>query len=158
MTAAGFPVFKTKIASTLLNWAPKLAKTSSDLTDLLQALDWSTYKSITDANGSMTFTETESLFQYIRLNDLVLLCAKAKGTTGGVASTAIRFRLPFTAREEPVEKAVFTGLSYENGTYGSSFAHVDSDLVTVSVRLYNGANWGIGANRAFALNGFYRVK
>lgn len=117
---------------------------------------WSTWTPTFTASGSMTFAATASVARYTRIGKIVYFQITASGTTGGTASTAVRFTLPVTPALSATANSIgggcwVTDTNTASGYWGWNTAGY------IQVFKYDLSNFGLGASRAFSLCGFYEV-
>lgn len=113
-----------------------------------------TWQPTYSATGSMTYTiVTTTLAEYQVISRQLKLEIVTIGTTGGTAAPGIRCTLPFSARNNAASLPM-TGWTADGGGTIGSCLFVDSGTANLLVcRRYDGANYGLGANRYIATNG-----
>ena len=140
-------VITAKIADANVTNA-KLATTAGELGGA-----WQTWTPSFSAAGSMTYTSvTTNLARFMRVGKTVHFNIQATGTTGGSASSGLRFTLPSTSL---AGTNIPTGAGYgvDSSTIGM-FAFLHTATIA-EVRKSDSANFGIGASRAINIFGRY---
>jgi hypothetical protein len=138
------------------------APTGDDIADLIEGifastfpLTWTSWSPSYSAGGSMTYTSvTTSTGRYIQIGKLVFFKLIATGTTGGSASTHVKFTLP--VNQSTTHYSTGSGFINEAGTITAGFLQYNS-TTTMEVHHYNDANWTLGATRLFNIQGFYEA-
>lgn len=116
---------------------------------------WSTWTPTFGALGSMTFTSVTTHYaKYRRTGDTVFYSVAATGTTGGSADTRITFTLPIVASN--TANLMASCWVTDGGVHIGGFLEPDTTSV-MTVRRYDGANWGLGGTRRINVSGFYEV-
>ncbi len=118
--------------------------------------NWTNWTPTYSASGTMTFTSVTTTYaHYLVKDDTVHFSIKATGTTGGAASSQIRFTLPTVPDNDFADGISGGGLVIDGGYLGGFFAHQGTSN-TIAVTRYDLGNWSLGAGRGFAISGFYK--
>lgn len=119
-----------------------------DRTDIL------TWQPSYSATGSMTYTSvTTTVAEYQVVGRRVNYELVTIGTTGGTAAPAIRATLPFKVRNYAANLPS-VGWTADGGGTIAACMFIDATTANLlACRRYDGANYGLGANRYIAYNG-----
>ena len=121
----------------------------ADIIDSLNALAfpaWTDYTPTLSASGSMTYTSTTiGVAKYLKLGNIGLIHIQVSGTTGGTASTDLRFSLPSGWSLSNDSRPSLCRISDGSGQAGEFLA--SSTLIIA--RNVAGGNWGLGASRSY---------
>lgn len=133
------------------SWFPRLLKTDTSATGY-------------GATGSMTFTGVTTMRGRYQVKDCrAQLELWFVGTTGGIASNTITFKLPLeypALRTDTTSHATLTkSLVWAmDGVPITATAEVlDADPTIVRIQRLDGANWGLGAGREISVSLSYEV-
>ena len=149
-----FPLF-TNIKSTLMRWRIELTSLADLEANLIEVIKWKSWEPTFTASGTMTFTVSSiSYAKYIEVGKATFFNIRADGTTGGVASTEIRFTLPTRISSTNVVSFASTIVSGGFSLAGRALHRIGDE---VAVGRYDGANWAIGANQLISVSGFYEI-
>lgn len=110
------------------------------------------------ATNSMTYTSvTTTLAEYKVVGRQVFIEIVTIGTTGGTAAAGIRATLPLNVRNYTAILPM-TGWTADGGGTIAACLFVDTTTANLlACRRYDGANYGLGANRYIAANGRYFI-
>lgn len=148
-----FPIV-SNIKQTLQRWRVELVGLADTETNVGELFIWKDWVPTFTASGTMTWTTINNSYaKYINVGKVVFFTLTATGTTGGVASTALRFTVP-------INKGLSTssgvsGIATDPGNIACVGAFGSDDRV--DVYRYDGANWGLGAARGVTITGFYHI-
>lgn len=121
----------------------------------LNTTDWTP---VFTCSGSLTYTDgaggapTITFAKYAQFGKLCFMSMRVSGTTGGTASNSILSTLPITAARS---FQVLTTIVVD-GTAVPALAWLSS-TTALTIRRYDSANYGLGADRAIWLTGVYEV-
>lgn len=114
---------------------------------------WTDWSPTYGATGAMTWTSvTTNYAKYIQIGKIVYFIIDAIGTTGSTPSNGLTFTVPITGTTELIAGS---GIVLDTGTF-SGYWFAGSTTVMI-VRKYDATNYNIGANKEFAVSGFYEV-
>jgi hypothetical protein len=122
--------------------------------------DYQTYQPVYSGFGSMTYTSVTTNFaRYCLKWKTVIVEIDAFGTTGGSASNGIQATVPFKSRNAPTDAVAFTGWVFETTTIGAAVLLYNSGGThLLKFNRYDGANFGLGANRYMSGSGQYELQ
>lgn len=109
-----------------------------------------------EVSSSMTLTDVQ-IFQsrYLQVGKMVWFKISVRFTTGGVASASVTFKVPRIIGSTGGE--TFAAAIRDGGNRGGvAFTQAGTDDTMVVIKA-DGANWGLGASRSFAVNGSYQA-
>lgn len=155
MTNPAFPIHR-KDKSTLLNWAPLLSRLTSKEDILVDAVDYRTYTPSFSASGAMTWTGVTTYEGfYVLLPPFVFVRVNASGTTGGVANNTLYCSLPI-----PCPRIFTQGYGLVSDGAGANIAAmVQTDAIErLTIRRYDNANFGLGADRLINITTIYLLE
>lgn len=116
--------------------------------------DWTDWSGTVayDCSGSMTYTSVSTTFYDYRYigDDCMQFRVYASGTTGGTASTDIRFTLPVTPANN--YENIYAHVADSGRKAG--IAYIESSKVIV--RKYDSSNWALGSSKQIYVCGFVR--
>lgn len=94
-------------------------------------------------SGSMTYTSVTGTFNYWRIGKIFICPVYMIGTTGGTASTDIRFTLPVTLNNTNARG----GSAVSDGGFLAGTWYCDS-TTRIAFRRGDGGNFGLGASKS----------
>jgi len=106
-----------------------------------------TWQPTYSASGSMTYTSVSTLIiGYKVMNSSLQYNVVGRGTTGGSASNSLTFTLPFVPGSSSHFLSFF-GYCRDGGTSYMSGASFTNNTNVISVKKYDGSNFGLGIDR-----------
>lgn len=147
-----FPVL-SNVSSTLLSWAPQLRAVSDRATWLGEEFSWQSYQPGISGGGTMTTTPSDLRGFYIKIGEIVFVNIRAVFTTAVAANPVVYLTLPLTTGKNGDMNTLMAAVV--DGGNVAGFALGASGASRVEVYRYDGANWGLGANRAIRILGAY---
>lgn len=114
------------------------------------------YTPTLSASGAMTYTSTSiNRAKFSVVGKMCTFQLDFTGTTGGSASNELRATLPITAGHSTT---IGCGAGYitDGGSGLSAQSYLQSTTVLSTLR-YDGANYGLGANRLVSVSGNYEI-
>ena len=112
-----------------------------------------TWQPTYSASGSMTYTSVSTLIiGYKVMNSSLQYNVFGRGTTGGSASNSLTFTLPFVPGSSSHFLSFF-GYCRDGGTSYMSGASITNNTNVISVKKYDGSNFGLGIDRDLYSNG-----
>ena len=122
------------------------------LTQDLKTKTATTFSPTLSGSGSMTISSPSiATSKYYAIGELVFIEFRATFTIGGTPDLSVQFDLPFNA----LVSGSMSCVVIDTSAAISGFALLSSGSKTVSVRRYDGANWGSGAGREIRISGHY---
>jgi len=144
----------TLSASASHNWSVPSFTNANLIQEPIYETRWLTFTPTYSASGSMTWTSVTTDYSTYKIqSDLVNYELFALGTTGGTASTELRATLPIGA------SPAFNAQRFGGGavdSVGICCLHFISTFL--SAARYDGANYGLGANRGITTKIIYRLR
>ena len=120
--------------------------------------EWESWTPSYSASGAMTYTTVTTTYaRYCLLGNSVHFQIKALGTTGGVASTQLRFTVPIQPKRDTADGMGGGCTIIDGGAYRSGQWSHQGTTKTIAVARYDFANWGLAANTGFIITGFYEI-
>lgn len=154
-----FPVFGSKLRSTLLNWAPKLVALEAQVNTLqAEFLKHSNFEDWTPIYGAGFAIDTPYYSKVAKApnSNLAHCIIAANGTTSG-GPAYLTFSLPFIVANLANSQWNYVGIVDGGGLPSGNLILIQN---TTEARVYrdNFTNWTNGTNREFLANFFYMTK
>ena len=120
---------------------------------------WLAWTPASSASASMTYTSvTYPIVKYMINNRMLSLELKSNGTTGGTASNTLYNTLPFDAAEASESPFAAAYVATPGGSSSTGFAFIaDGTPDLLSARIYNSANYGLGAAAVVSASTSYSI-
>ena len=152
MSFLKLPIFPS-VRATLSRWAAELRQTA-----FLKLGDFIFTSYEPTISSSMTISAVNIAFaRYLRLGNLVFVAFWASFTTGGVASPTITITLPPDFLVNELGAGAFTCVVLDGGNRLSGVGDFAGAPPVITVGRYDGANFGLGANRVIRIFGGYEI-
>ncbi len=113
---------------------------------------WFNWTPAYSALGGMTYTSVSTEFAYFKvIGNACEIVLRAIGTTGGTATNILEATTPIDNIDDISPLGGFT----KDTALISACIYVAANKITI--RKYDGSNYGLGADRQINVNGFYKI-